>query len=477
VALALTLAIAVSSCTVAPPSTSGAGSGSTVGPIALGVNIAAWDDIYSVTSATALTDLLHAAGLRLLRYPGGPSGDEYNWSNDTDTSSCTSSVTSSCTVFDPLTFKAVSQKAKAAGASTFVTVNYGSGTPAEAASWVSDVTKLGTAHDVALWEVGNEAYSCYETNQHLAGSPTYVKGYVPQGKVCPATSVMAKSYSANAGPYIDAMKKVSPSARIGIPWAFTGAEAAGAGVSNAATWDSTVLGSLGKDIGFVDAHWYPFDKTAGITDQAILASVSRIPTAAGRIRGALHQYAPDATFVVGETNISERLTDFAFQPVSALFAAATSLEWLVQGAETVDWFDLNNFGSPSKGDYGMVTSGSQEAQPPGSPLPPYYGEQLASKLTTPGTLLVSLVTGKSGLIGFESTLGAKRQVLMVNSNPKASASINPTWFKSGSDLRIETYSASTASSSDPITQTTAVPGHPLSLPPLSVVVASGSPRP
>ena len=280
--MALAAAVAVSSCTTSQPSSSGAASGSTVGPIALGVNIAAWDGIYTETSANAITDLLQAAGLRLLRYPGGTWADEYNWSNDTDTSACTATVTTHCTAFDPLTFTTISQKAKAAGASTFVTVNYGSGTPAEAASWVDTVTKQKD-HGVALWEVGNESYSCYEPNLHLAGSPTFVKGYVPQGKVCPATKVMAKSYTVNALPYVKAMQAASPSAQIGIPWAFAGSEARGAGVTDAATWDSAVLGALGKNIGFVDAHWYPFDKTNGLTDQVILSSVRRIPSAAARI--------------------------------------------------------------------------------------------------------------------------------------------------------------------------------------------------
>ena len=99
----------------------------------------------------------------------------------------------------------------------------------------------------------------------------------------------------------------------------------------------------------------------------------------------------------------------------------------------------------------------------------------ASKLTTPGSLVVSLATGKSALIGFESTLGDKRQVLLVNSNPKKSISVTPSWFKGSSDLRVESYSSSTAGSGNPLAQTTAASGRPVVLPALSVVVISGSP--
>jgi hypothetical protein len=475
--LALALTAATSGCTTTQPRSSATPPGHTVGPIALGVNIAAWDDIYGVTGANAITRLLEAAGLRLIRYPGGSWADQYDWSSDTDTAGCAFEVISSCITYDPLTFDALSKNARAAGASTFVTVNYGSALPAEAADWVASVKAMGKSHAVALWEVGNETYSCYETNEHLAGSPTYVKGYVPDGPVCPATSVLAKSYAVNAMPYLNAIKSVDPAARIGVPWAFSGDEARGAGVADAAAWDSTVLGALGGHIAFVDAHWYPFDTTTGLTDQQILSSIGRIPSAAARMRTALHRYAPGAKFVVGETNISERLVPLDFEPVSALFAAATSLEWLVQGAGSVDWWDLNNFGSPSTGDFGLVSSGGQEAQPAGSALPPYYGEELASRLTATGSRLRSIATGTSTLLGFESTLGNGRRVLLVNTSPDAPSSVTPRWFGSRSDVQVETYSAATASTLDPVTSATEPSELSVALPALSIVVLSGSSRP
>ena len=444
-----------------------------MGPLALGVDIAAWDDIYSQTGTDAVTKLLRTAGMAVLRYPGGSWADEYDWRNDTDTSACIGLATSSCAAHDPLTFDAISSNAKAAGAATFITVNYGSGTPAEAAAWVAYVRARATSHDVALWEVGNEGYSCYEVNNHLAGSPTFVSGYVPGGPVCPATTAMAASYADNAVPYLEAMKQANPKAEIGVPWAFSGTEARGAGVSDASVWDSMVLGALGRKIGFVDGHWYPFDTTAGITDQQILASIHRIPSAAARIRTALHRQAPGATFVVGETNISERLTPLDFEPVTALFAAATSLEWLVEGAVSVDWWDLNNYGSPATGDFGMVMSGDRETQHEGTPLPAYYGEELASRLTSVGSTLESLDTGQSSLIGFASTLGNKKRIMLINTNPDASSSLNANWFGGGSTVQVETYSASTATTSDPITHSTQASAHPVSLPALSAVVLSG----
>ncbi len=314
----------------------------TVGPAALGVNVAAWDPLYAGAGSDFISTLMKSAGLRQMRYPGGSFADEYDWIDTTDSVKCTGAVTVSCRRLDPLGFDAFAARAQSVGASTLVTVNYGSGTPAEAGQWVAH-TAGDPSSGTALWEVGNESYSCYETNQHLAGSPTFVSGYVPDGSVCPSTGVMARSYAANAPPYFVAMRKADPRAQIGVPWAFQPSVANGAGVSDADTWNRGILRALGSNVSFVDAHWYPFDTIQGVSAEQILASVRRIPSAADDIRSTLHRYAPTATFTIGETNISERPTTTDFGPVSALFAAATSLEWLSAGASSVDWWDLNNY--------------------------------------------------------------------------------------------------------------------------------------
>jgi len=474
---ALGATVTVAGCAPSPrgPDSSNSGPGSILGPTPLGVNVAAWDSSYGGPTATTINALLRAADLRLLRYPGGSWADEYHWATDSDSSRCTAPTPSACAAHDPLGFDTFSAQARSAGASTFVTVNYGSGTPAEAAAWAAHA-KRATGRLVALWELGNENYSCYETNQHLEGSPTFVKGFAPNGPVCPKTAVMATSYAANVVHYLTAMKTVDPFARIGVPWAFEETEARGSGVSDAAAWNRTVLREVHGNISFVDAHWYPFDATTGLTDSQILASIHTIPRAAARIRSTLHRYSPDATFVVGETNISDRLTTLDFEPVSALFAAGVSLEWLVNGAASVDWWNLNNFGSPTTGDYGMLSSGVPELEPAGSPLPPYYGELLASRLTSAGVRLITVATGSPTVLGFESDLHGVRRVLLINTDSSKAAAITPRWFSSRSELQIEAYSDSSASSTSPIVRSTAPSDGRMSLPELSIVVLSGAPR-
>jgi hypothetical protein len=354
-----------------------------------------------------------------------------------------------------------------------VTVNYGSGSPSEAAAWVTRAsTTKGEA--VGLWEVGNETYSCAETNLHLAGAPTNIEGYTPEGPVCPSTASMATSYAANVVPYLDAIKKADPAARIGVPWAFSGSQAAGAGVEHASLWNAKVLRASRAELSFVDAHWYPFDQVAGVTDQQILLATRRIPAAAAQIRSTLQRDAPGAGFLVGETNISERPTTLDFQPVSALFAAAASLTWLAQGAESVDWWDLNNFGSSTGGDYGLVSSGSPEGEPAGIPFPPYYGEELASNLTRPGSHVETVATGSRDVLGFKSVRGPKQSILLVNTASSKIVSIPDRWFTSGSALDERTYSASTAAAANPIVESTQKATRSLPLPAESIVVLTGT---
>jgi cellulose binding protein with CBM2 domain len=441
-------------------------------PIALGLNTAAWDGEYTGTAVATVNGFLSQAHVGLLRFPGGSWADLYAWSQNTDISQCISNPNNPCTpATDAINFDTFAADAAQAGAATFITVNYGSGTPQLAAAWVAHAhATAGEA--VALWEVGNENYGCWEANSWLAGSPALVHGYVPNGSVCPNTQVMANSYAANALPFMTAMKQADSTARIGVPWAFEPSEAAGAGVVNSSQWNDTVLNALGANVAFVDAHWYPFSNIVGLTDTQILASVAQIPTSMQRIRTTLQQHNLAAGVVVGETNISNQATPLDFQPVAALFAAGTSLGWLSQGALSVDLWDMHNFGSPQSGDFGMFTSTTPT--PSNTPLPSYYGYLLASRLTRSAAAVSSLTTGSNAVLGFTSgKAGGSQAVLLINTNTSQSATVRVDVFPAGSALQTSTYSASSSSSSNPVVQGTTTAQQVSSgvvLPPESIVV-------
>src|SRR6185437_14371372 len=238
----------------------------------LGLNTAPWDYEYAAPASAGggldqIQPLLQAAGISQLRYGGGSYADYYDWQTNTNIQNClpdnaTASFTSSCASSDSLDFSQFSQQARAVGAQSFVTVNYGSGTPAEAAAWVAQA-KSTPGQGVARWEVGNENYGCWEVNNELAGPPANFQGYTPntyttvngvfENPTCPQTTqgnaagtqTLATSYAVNARQFLIAMKAADPRARIGVPWAFDN-EVPGASVPNNDEWNNTVLGTDGK---------------------------------------------------------------------------------------------------------------------------------------------------------------------------------------------------------------------------------------
>ncbi|HEY1623421.1 MAG TPA: hypothetical protein VGG16_06445 [Streptosporangiaceae bacterium] len=476
--------------TVALSTTAGAATpsdaplGNLVSPLALGLNTAPWDYIYAAdTSAGGGVDtiqpLLQAASIGLLRYGGGSYADAYDWQTNSNIENClpedpTASyvvTSSSCATSDSLDFDQFSAQAKAVGARSLVTVNYGSGTPAEAAAWVTHA-QTTPGDSVALWEVGNESYGCWEVNNSLSGPPENYQGYLPndyttvdgvyENPTCPqitqgnaaGTQTLASSYAANALAFLRAMKTADPSAPIGVPWAF-GSEVAGAAVPDNAEWNNTVLRQDGRYIGFVDAHYYPFffsGSTGGSnpTDQQVLQSLMSVPALYTQIRGDLNAYDPGAQVVVGETGVSNNETTTVCTPTGALFAAGDVLSWLAAGATSVDWWDMNNYGNTSatcaNPDYGMFTSGS-----PPVPETPYYGYLLAAHLAQPHALLGAMTTSDpADVLAYQSLLpGGKEAVAFINTNTNSAQTVR---FHAARPLsgepRTWTYSAGNQNATD-----------------------------
>ncbi len=521
-AVTMTMALAAAANATTP---AGDGSGSRVSSLALGLNVAPWDYIYAADVSAGggldvIQPLLRAADIGLLRYGGGSYADYYDWQSNTDIQTCiwgnpfgsftgaphpydtTAPFTgASCDSTDSLPFDQFSAQAKAIGAQSFATVNYGSGTPAEAAAWVSH--SRGTPTDsVALWEVGNENYGCWEVNNWLAQPPENFQGYKPndfttvngvfENPTCPqviqgdaqGTQTLATSYAVNARPFLAAMKQADPAARLGVPWAF-GSDVGGAAVPDNAEWNNTVLGRDGRYIGFVDAHYYPFSfggSTGGgnPSDQQVLQALTGVPALYRQIRGELDAYDPRAQVVVGETGVSNNETTTVCTPAGALFAAGDVLSWLAAGAQSVDWWDMNNYGntgaSCTSPDYGMFTSAS-----PPVPETPYYGYVLASVLARPGALLAAMGTSDpADVLAFQSRLpGGQKAVALLNTSTSSARTVT---FRSGlpraGQLRTWTYSAGNQNAADsnivPGTTSASAIAHGVTVPPESMVILRSS---
>jgi hypothetical protein len=410
----------------------------------LGVNVAPWDGLYTGSAAAVVQPKLSAAGISQLRYGGGSYADMYNWQTNINVGACEQLGVSEsvCTARDPLDFAEFSRQARAIGAESLVTVNYGSGTPAQAAAWVAQAAQTA-GQGVAFWEVGNENYGCWETNDKLAGAPAHYQGYKasvngePVNATCPQAAqgseagmrTLATSYAVNAQAFLVAMRAADPGAVLGAPWAFSD-DVPGSAVADAAQWNDTVLRTDGGYIGFVDAHYYPFtfSGAAGAngnpSDERILHALQKIPALAASVRQQLTAHGSSAAVIIGETSVSNGATTTACAPVGAVFAAGDVLSWLAAGAQSVDWWSLNDTANTGPTCVNPGTGLFTSAAAP-TPETPYCGYLLASKLARPGANLRFLATDDpDDVLAYQSALAdGSHAVAFINLDDSAAKTV------------------------------------------------------
>ena len=150
-----------------------------------GINAAVWDSNFSATNTLAL---LREADCRILRFPGGSLADEYHWATGRSGTNTWNWAT---------TFTEFAQAVTNLGAQAIVTVNYGSGTPEEAAAWVAHAN-VTNRYGFLYWEVGNEIYGTWETDTNSLPHDAY-------------------TYATRAAAYFTQMKATDPTIKIGIP--------------------------------------------------------------------------------------------------------------------------------------------------------------------------------------------------------------------------------------------------------------------
>ncbi|MBO0795751.1 MAG: cellulose-binding protein, partial [Ktedonobacteraceae bacterium] len=231
---------------------------------AIGVNNAVWDG--NLLDA-GVPGLLSANGVKVMRYPGGSTSDVYHWqSNTTEPNQSFANPNN--------TFDAFMGVVRATGAQAMITVNYGSGTPQEAANWVQYANKgrpgysgpvptypggssTGQHYGIKYWEIGNELYgngtygATWEFDVHSQGPATY------------ANNVVADS---------QAMKAVDPGIKIGVVLTAPGNWPDGVtSATSPQPWNDTVLPIACSSIDFAVIHWYAQGPT-GESDAGLLAA-------------------------------------------------------------------------------------------------------------------------------------------------------------------------------------------------------------
>ena len=348
-----------------------------------GVNTAVWDSLLD-TSIT--TNLLTAMGAGSLRFPGGSLSDDYHWAtNTTDSNTWTWSTS----------FDQFAQVATAIGAQVFVTADYGSGTPAEAAAWVQE-SNVTNHYGFKYWEIGNECYGSWETDTNTVAHDPY-------------------TYAQRFQQYYTQMKAIDPTIKIGavaVPGEDSYANNTNHPVVNPVTgvthngWTPVMLAtlnSLGVTPDFLIYHRYP-QNPGGESDQGLLLSNGTWSSDAADLRQQLNDYlgaaGPGVELDNTENNsVSSGPGKQTTSLVNGLFLADSICAAMNTEFNAVTWWDLRNgqetgnnnssslYGWRQYGDYGVVDS----ADPPGpaDTYPTYYVERLLQHFARGGDHLVS----------------------------------------------------------------------------------------
>ena len=374
----------------------------TVPNTALGVNDAIWD---AELGTTAVSDLLGAAGVQMLRYPGGSYADIYHWRDHT----APGGYVAPNTDFD--TFMA---SVRRINAQPMIIANYGTGTAEEAADWVryANVTK---GYGAKYWTIGNENYgnghygSAWEADNHADKSP--------------------RAYAEGVVAFATAMKAVDPTIKIGAVLTTPGNWPDGlVGSGDAGTWNQVVLSIAGPSIDFVDLHWYPGGGTAAESlsktdqiDDIMYLTRQQLARYAGAGAGRIKVSFTELNVGVGQNT----------QP-GALFLADTYSSLLANGVFTVQWWNVHNgigtvstvAGQTDYGDFGLLSSGGCQTggtvcEPPmNTPFAPYHALSVMKSFVRPGDQLVRAGTADP----LVSAHAARRPngdlaVLLINKDP------------------------------------------------------------
>lgn len=369
----------------------GADAGQVLHPVdarQFGLNTATWDG--SLGNAQTLP-LLRQIGCGALRWPGGSTSDEYHWASDSAGNA---------------TFQTLATNL---GAQVFTTVNYGTGTPAEAAAWVRMANQTNHC-GFRYWEIGNECYGSWETDTHALPHDPY-------------------TYATNAVVCIQQMKAACPAVPIRIGVVVVPGEGS---CSNNAThfainprtgatnygWTPIVLSvmkSLGVTPDFLIYHCYPQYTSSGWTyysgsldSDPLLLQVAGNPSplnwsdwasAATDLRQQITDYIGAGGSSL-ELCVTENNSDAGAMGrqstslVNALYLADSTcalmktefrsyLWWdLHNGSETDGNFDPTIYGWRLNGDYGILSGAN-------SPYPTFYAEKLLQHFARPGDAVLA----------------------------------------------------------------------------------------
>jgi hypothetical protein len=401
-----------------------------------GLNAAVWDGAYaSPNTQNLLTELKNQA----LRFPGGSLSDVYHW----ETNRSEGETFDWATNFDE--FVAI---AAATQAAVYITANYGTGTPEEAAAWVKYANKV-KRHNIRYWEIGNENYGTWEADNNTR----------PHDPV---------TYATRFKKYWKQMKAVDPTIKIGAVVVLD--ENAFANypdqvVTNPRTgqthsgWTPVMLDTL-RQLGvrpdFVIYHRYE-QGPGGESDLFLLNSASSWANDSAALRQMLTDYlGPKSTEV--ELTVTEHNSVFSnpgkqtTSLVNGLFYADAIGNLLKTEFNAMLWWDLRNgqeagnnssaslYGWRRYGDYGIV-SGADPAGP-ADRYPTFYVNKLLKHFARGGEKVVQAASDyrSLGVYAVRAVDGSLR-LLVINKHPTAvlNAEIAVPALDTGKRIRVYSY--------------------------------------
>ncbi len=433
-----------------------------------GLNTAVWDSAYP--DPQTVLDLKDMQ-VRVLRYPGGSSADDYNWQNNT---SQVEGQNAGSTDFD--TFSA---SALAAGTQVVITANYGSGTSQEAAAWVtySNVTK---GYGFKYWEIGNECYGTWETDKQALPYDPY-------------------TYATRAVQYIQAMKAVDPTIKIGVV-AVTGEDADSNGytahpATNTRTntahngWTPVMLATM-KALGVLPDYliYHRYDGSPGSeNDATLLQAALTWPNDAASLRQMLTDYLGSSGASV-QLLVTENNSVYAgpgkqsVSVVNGLYMADSIASVMQTEFNSLIWWDMYNgpgttytsgsstvpinlspslYGWRLYGDYGVENGEAGKLDPTSHDrYPTYYVMKLLSNFARQGDAVVATASNSTLL----SAYAVHRQddslsLLVINKSPSETfnANISIKGYTPQANAKVYSYGIPQDECSEEVAQTATIP--------------------
>jgi hypothetical protein len=293
-----------------------------------GINAQTWDgDLLQPKTAEMVKAVKHT----FIRFPGGLTADEYHWKE------VLAKKDYLVDVDEFLDF------CKQTNTEPMFTVNFGSGTPQEAAEWVKYVN-VDKKTGVRYWEIGNELYGSWHKY-----------------------SCSAKEYGKKCAEFIKAMKAVDPSIVIGVVWQLSG------------DWNRIVF-EYTKDIAdAVIVHNYT-QEIGEENDNNLLSTPQRLDAIFSQIRKqAQDNGAPGKTYRVWLTewnSVTNNPTPQTLGMVNALFVADYLGMLAKNSIDLAAYWNIHNGIFDRGGDYGYL---SRDDVPEGLnvPRPSYFAFKVA----------------------------------------------------------------------------------------------------